>query len=110
VPGSRAVIVQDRFGGVLRKVDATHTIGRVGTTAVKERAREAGDAACGHDHRITWVVTEVADEIVRLLVANVLDDLTGPGASIGEQVHGAVRLGHVVEWDPAGEVRLMSVG
>jgi hypothetical protein len=40
----------------------------------------------------------------------VLDDFTGPGASIGEQVHRAVRFGHVVERDPAGEVRLMSVG
>ena len=71
---------------------------------------EAGHAAGGHDHRIAWVVAEVADEIVRLLVANVLDDLTGPGASIGEQVHRAVRFGHVVERDPAGEVRLVSVG
>jgi hypothetical protein len=67
------------------------------------------DAAGRHDHRVTRVVPEVADQIVALLVARVLDDVSRTGARIGQQIHGAVSFGHVVECDPAGEVRPVRV-
>ena len=50
--GALRFLVEDRFGGVLGDVDATNVIRGVGAAAVKDRAREAGDASGGHDDRV----------------------------------------------------------
>jgi hypothetical protein len=84
--------------------------GGVRVAAMEERAREADDAAGGNTNGIAGIVAEVADEVVRLLVADVLDDLTRPGARVRQEVDRAVRLVHVVERDPTGQVRLVRVG
>jgi hypothetical protein len=47
---------------------------------MKDRGREAGDATGRDDDRVTEVVPEVADEVVGLLVADVLDHVAGAGA------------------------------
>jgi hypothetical protein len=52
---------------------------------MEERAREARNAAGGDGHRVAGVVSEIADEIVRLLVVNVFDDLARPGSREREQ-------------------------
>jgi hypothetical protein len=48
---------------------------------MKDRGREAGDATGRDDDRVTEVVPEVADEVVGLLVADVLDHVAGAGAA-----------------------------
>src|SRR5215207_787623 len=110
VPRPRTILAEDRLGRVLRDVDASGVVGCVRAAAVEEGAREADDAPGGHDDRVARVVAEVADQVVGLLVATMLDDVASAGARVGQQVDSAVGFGDVVERDPAREIRRMRVG
>jgi AraC-like DNA-binding protein len=76
-------------------VDAAHLLGGVEAAAVQDGAREAHDAAGGNDDGVSRVGAGVADHVVGLLVADVLDDVARAGAVVREQVHGAVVLAYV---------------
>jgi hypothetical protein len=51
------------------------------TRCDEDRGREAGDATGRDNDRVTGIVPEVAEEVVGLLVADVLDHVAGAGAA-----------------------------
>jgi hypothetical protein len=77
---------------------------------VEDGARKRGDGPRGHGECVARIVTGVADHVVGLVIAMVLDNVAGASARVGQQVHGAVGFGDVVERDPAREVRPMWIG
>src|SRR3990167_10340085 len=56
--------VEDRFGRILRKIDAAHVRGRVRSGGVEREAGKGDDAARWHLQRHTFAVAGVTDQII----------------------------------------------
>jgi hypothetical protein len=79
MPRPRAVLSPDRLGGVLREIDAAHTIGGVCAAAMEEGRREADNAPRGNDDGAAEIVAEVPNKIVALFVSHARDEVAASG-------------------------------
>ena len=76
---------------------------------MEDRAGEAGDAPGGEDQRIAGIVADVADQVVRVGIEDMLDGCSRPGPRVRQEPDGPVVCVDVVERDPAREVGLVRI-
>ncbi|WSG62912.1 hypothetical protein OHB12_16695 [Nocardia sp. NBC_01730] len=76
---------------------------------MQDGTREADDAACRRDHRVTSVIAEVTDPVPSFHVLHVWNDVMCSCPGVGQQIYGAVGFGDVIEGDPTCEIGSVAV-